>query len=230
MGFSEFMVFFFFFLVATFYLPEIGICISLIVLLLVLLVGSFMGLDAAWHECVLIALAVLIVGVLAVSAQCGCCHHSLPYFSNMPFQVCFLWLHFFSSLGLHPVCCMYYSFLTSILHILLLGLLFVFCVLFLFLVITWCICCGDYGIYLVGGLILLFMYHHLFVCSLWSFSCVFLHFFSYVFVCLFLYSHVPLVFLLVHLYVFYSCLDENFWGVYAYVSYAAIYVFGNMHA
>ena len=152
MGFSEFMVFFFFFLVATFYLPEIGICISLIVLLLVLLVGSFMGLDAAWHECVLIALALLIVGELAVSAQCGCCHHSLPYFSNMPFQVCFLWLHFFSSLGLHPVCCMYYSFLTSILHILLLGLLFVFCVLFLFLVITWCICCGDYGIYLVGVL------------------------------------------------------------------------------
>ena len=130
---------------------------------------SFKKLDAAWHEWVLMALAVLIDGVLAVSAQCGCCHNFLPYFSNMPFQVCFLWLHFFSSVGLHPVCYMFYSFLTSILHIILHGLLFVFCVLFLFLGITWCICCGDYGIYLVGGLILLFMYHHLFVYPLWSF-------------------------------------------------------------
>ena len=30
--------------------------------------------------------------------------------------------------------------------------------------------------------------------------------------------------------VFCPCLDENFWGVCAYASYAAIYVFGNMHA
>ena len=72
--------------------------------------------------------------------------------------------------------------------------------------ITWCICCEDYGFYLVGGLILLLMYHHLF-----------------------LRSHIPLVLLLLQFCVFYPCLDENFWGVYAYASYAAIYGFGNMH-
>ena len=36
---------------------------------------SFMGLDAAWHQWILVALPVMIDGVLAVSAQCGCCHH-----------------------------------------------------------------------------------------------------------------------------------------------------------
>ena len=56
---------------------------------------SFMRLDAAWHEWILVALAVVIDGMLAVSAQCGCCHHFLPYFSIMPYQVCFLTLHFF---------------------------------------------------------------------------------------------------------------------------------------
>ena len=36
---------------------------------------SFMRWDAAWHEWVLVAIAVVIDGMLAVSAQCGCCHH-----------------------------------------------------------------------------------------------------------------------------------------------------------
>ena len=41
-----------------------------------------MKLDAAWHEWFLIALAVVIGGLLAVSAQCECCHHCLfSYFS-----------------------------------------------------------------------------------------------------------------------------------------------------
>ena len=102
---------------------------------------SFMKLDAVWHEWILAALAVVIDGVLAVSAQCGCCHHFLPYFSHMPYQVCFLWLPFFS-IGLHPVCCMYYGFLPSILHIILHGFPFVFCFLFLFLLL--------HGVYIVG--------------------------------------------------------------------------------
>ena len=67
---------------------------------------SFMRLDAAWHEWILVALAVVIDGVLAVSAQCGCCHHFLPYFSIMPYQVCFVWLHFFFCLLLFVVCIM----------------------------------------------------------------------------------------------------------------------------
>ena len=36
-----------------------------------------MKLDAARHGWFLIALAVVVDGVLAVSAQCGCCHHWL---------------------------------------------------------------------------------------------------------------------------------------------------------
>ena len=107
---------------------------------------SFMRLDAAWHEWILVALAVVIDGMLAVSAQCGCCHHFLPYFSIMPYQVCFLWLSFFF-IGLHPVCCMYYGFLPSILHIILHGLPFVFCFLFLFC---------YYMVYILWGLWVLF--------------------------------------------------------------------------
>ena len=34
-------------------------------------------MDAAWHEWYLIALAVMSDGMLAVSAQCGCCHDFL---------------------------------------------------------------------------------------------------------------------------------------------------------
>ena len=47
---------------------------------------SFMRLDVAWHEWILVALAVVIDGVLAVSAQCGCCHHFSPYFWICPFR------------------------------------------------------------------------------------------------------------------------------------------------
>ena len=34
-----------------------------------------MKLDVAWHVWLSVALAVVIDGVLAVSVQCGCCHH-----------------------------------------------------------------------------------------------------------------------------------------------------------
>ena len=91
---------------------------------------SFMRLDAAWHEWILVALAVVIDGMLAV-----CTVWVLSPFSSIFFYYalsgCFLWLSFFF-VGLHPVCCMYCSFLTSILHTLLHGLPFVFCFLFLF--------------------------------------------------------------------------------------------------
>ena len=39
----------------------------------------------------------------------------------------------------------------------------------------------------------------------------------------------PLVLFFLSLCVFYPCLDENFWGVYAYALYAAMYEFRNMH-
>ena len=52
-------------------------------------------MDAAWHEWYLLALAVLFGGMLAVSAQCECCHHWLPYFFIMPYLVWYLVFCFF---------------------------------------------------------------------------------------------------------------------------------------
>ena len=65
--------------------PEIGICMSLISHVAGAIDWSFMELVAAWHEWILVALAVVIDGMLAVSAQCGCCHHFLTWFSIMPY-------------------------------------------------------------------------------------------------------------------------------------------------
>ena len=44
-----------------------------------------MKLDAAWHGWFSVALAVVIDGILAVSTQCGCCHH---YLSFSVFLIC----------------------------------------------------------------------------------------------------------------------------------------------
>ena len=52
-------------------------------------------LDTAWHEWFSVALAVVIDGVLAVSAQCGCCHQFFQYFTDMPFLVCYALVSFF---------------------------------------------------------------------------------------------------------------------------------------
>ena len=49
-----------------------------------------MKLDAAWLEWYLVALAVVFDGMLAVSAQCGCCHHCLQCFSDIPLLVRYL--------------------------------------------------------------------------------------------------------------------------------------------
>ena len=51
-----------------------------------------MELDAAWHEWVGIALAEMIDGMLAVSAQCGCCHHFNIFLNSyvMPFNLVYL--------------------------------------------------------------------------------------------------------------------------------------------
>ena len=165
--------------------------------------------------------------MLAVSAQCGCCHHFFPYFSHMPLQVCFLWLSFL--FGLHPVCCMYYGF-PSIFHIILHGLPFVFCFPFSFLFL--------HGVYIVG--IMGFVWWEVLfycICTTTSLSIpcspynVYSSFFFLsCFVCLFLLSHMPLVLFFLSLCVFYPCMDGNFWGVYAYASYAAMYEFRNMHA
>ena len=82
------------------------------------IVWSFMELDAAWHEWCLIALAVVLDDVLAVSAQCWCCHHSV--FDFMPYLVWYLLI-----IILHGFC-LHFSF-------------------FLF-DITWYMYCQDYGL------------------------------------------------------------------------------------
>ena len=73
------------------------------------------------------------------------------------------------------------------------------CIYFYFLILHGVCIMGTMGYILVGGLIPLFMYHHLFMYFLLSLWYVFLHFFLYIllcFLCFFLDSHIPLVFLL----------------------------------
>ena len=120
-----------------------------------------MKLYAAWHELSSMALAVVIDGMLAVSAQCGCFHH-FHSSSSMPFRV-------FSLFGV-----ILYAFCPFFSFGLLLVLLSSLCHLFFTYNITWFDVClffvlllhgvcvvGIMGYLLEGGLILLFMYHHL---------------------------------------------------------------------
>ena len=70
-----------------------------------------------------------------------------------------------------------------------------------------------------GGSYSTVYYHHLFMCSLWSLCYIFFHFFSFLCsVYSFLYPLVPLCFLF-PICVFFSRLDENFWGVWVHMYY-----------
>ena len=74
-----------------------------------------MKLDAAWHEWSSVALAVMIGGMLAVTAQCGCCHHFHTFCGfSMPF-------HVFSLLGviLYPFYNFFLFLFFGLLHVLL---------------------------------------------------------------------------------------------------------------
>ena len=113
---------------------------------------SFMELDAAWHEWVLVALAVVIDGMLAVSAPCGCCHHYLldSVFLAMPMCVWYLF----------PFCYMLFGFIYPLPCVI---TWFPSVICFFSFNVPWCTCYGGYGLCFGGGLIPLFMYHHLFV-------------------------------------------------------------------
>ena len=63
-----------FVLVATFFCLRLESVYHYYSLVVGATVGSSMRLGAAWHEWSSMALAILIDGMLAVSAQCGCCH------------------------------------------------------------------------------------------------------------------------------------------------------------
>ena len=91
---------------------------------------------------------------------------------------------------------MYSSFVMSVFHIILHGLLFMF--LFLFSAITWCMYYRDCGLYFGGGSYSsVYVPPPLYVFPVILIVCIPTLFFSsfLCFVCLFLYSHMPLVLL-----------------------------------
>ena len=114
-------------------------------------------MDAAWHEWSSVALAVMIDGMLAVSAQCGCCHHfhTLLWLFYALSCIWSVWCYFVSLLNIF---CFFYGLLhvllyvfwfchltgISFLHMILLG--FDVWLFFFVFDITWYMCCGDYGL------------------------------------------------------------------------------------
>ena len=73
---------------------------------------------------------------------------------------------------------------------------------------------GLWVMLLVGGLIPLFMYHHLFMCSLWSLCYIFFHFFFFSVFCVLISFSISYPYVFFFQFVcFFSHLDENFWGV-----------------
>ena len=151
---------------------------------------------------VLIALAVLIGGMLAVSAQYGCCHHWLHFFFVMPFHFWYLifWLVIFD------------------LHIILLG----FCLHFLFLFdITWCIYYRDVWVmFWWGSYSSVYVPPPLFVFPVILMICIPSFFSSCYVLCTYFFFHIwPFIFSFAYLCGFSPRLDENFWGVYAYAFY-----------
>ena len=115
--------------------------------------------------------------MLAVSAQCGCCHHSVFHF--MPYLFGTFWLYYYMVILLHYnnitwICLIFFSFLHYMVYVL----------------------SALWVMLLVGGLILLFMYHHPFICVPYGPYATYSFFFSFLCsVYSFLYSLVPLCFL-----------------------------------
>ena len=113
-----------------------------------------MELDAAWHDWFWVALAVMIDGMLAVFAQCGCCHHFHPFcvVILLPFHlICLFNVALYPllgfSFGLLPVLLYVIGFVKSILHMILHGLMFCcFSFWYYMVYVLW-----DYELYFGGG-------------------------------------------------------------------------------
>ena len=138
--------------------------------------------------------------MLAVSAQCGCCHHSVFHF--MPYLFGTFWLYYYMVILLH------YNNITWI------------CLIFFLFCITWCMCCQDYGLCYWWGVLFYCLCTTTFLCVPYGpYATYSFHFFSFLCsVYSFLYPLVPLCFLF-PICVFFSCLDENFWGVWVHMYY-----------
>ena len=175
---------------------------------------SFTRLDAVWHEWILVALAVVIDDMLTVSAQCGCCPHFLPYFFTYAlsglFSLAFIFFCWSASYLLYVLWISSIYFTYNITWVAL-------CILFPFSFLL------LHGVYIVG--IMGFVWWGVLFCCICTTTSLSIPcspynvyssiFFLSCFVCLFLLSHMPLVLFFLSLCVFYPCLDENFWGVYA---------------
>ena len=99
---------------ASFFKPEIAICISLLIVSKLVLLREFHLVGCCLACMSIIALTVLNDGMLAVSVQCRCCQH---------FNIC-IYTYTFSSCGiffvlLYSICS--FGVIESILHIKLLG-------------------------------------------------------------------------------------------------------------
>ena len=122
---------------------------------------SFISLDAAWHGWSSIALAVMIDGMLAVSAQCGCCHHFHSGFS-MPFHVFshFVVIFYAFCPFFLLACCMFYCMYSGFV----IFLSSLFCIWYY---MVWCLvifCFWYYMVYVLWVLWVIFWWGVLFTC------------------------------------------------------------------
>ena len=162
-----------------------------------------MKLEAARHEWSSIALAVMIDGMLVVSAQCGCCHlfhssSSMPFHVYSPFGVFFVCLLSFFSFGLlHVLLYVFWFchlFVISFLHIILHGLVFSY---FLFLILHGACVVGIMG-YLLVGVLFFYLCTTTYVCISYDpynmYPYIFFYFFpSFIFCIPFSWCALPLV-------------------------------------
>ena len=95
-----------------------------------------------------------------------------------------------------------------------------FCLLFFLFVITWCMYCWDYGLCYWWGVLFCCLCTTTFLCIPYGpYATYSFIFFLFCVLCThFFVPLYPYVFLLT-ICVFFSCLDENFWGVWVHVYY-----------
>ena len=171
-----------------------------------------MKLDAAWHVWLLIELAVVLDGMLAVSGQCGCCHH---YFLSVLFCYALVCL-----VPIFPICCMFSGFVSPFTC----DIAWFHPIVYFFSFdITWCICYGGYRLYFGGGSYS-FVYVpppvYVFPVALMMYIPAFFYFPSCYVLCTYFLIHIPPLFFLLPLCVsFIHAWMKTFGGVYAYAFY-----------
>ena len=147
--------------------------------------------------------------MLAVSAQCGCCHHS--------FILC-------------PICLVLFGYIITWLYYCIIIILHGFVSFFFLFCITWCMCYQDYGLCYWWGVLFCCLCTTTFLCVPYGpYATYSFIFFLFCVLCTHFFFHCyPYVFFFQFV-CFFSRLDENFLGcVGAYVLYAAPYMCSEM--